>query len=62
MAKFTKLESTIITACLEAGLVKDLEKIEEIEDSGRVSLFSAEYIRRMYEDTIKKVKENTRKK
>jgi hypothetical protein len=62
MKKFTQFESSIITACLNAGLSHDMSDIQAAIEAGKNPIFTPEYIQSVYADLIKKVEDMTKKK
>jgi hypothetical protein len=62
MEKFTKLESAIIIASLNQGMSSDLASHQEVEESGKNPIMTADYIQMIYVDLIGKVEEMTKKK
>jgi hypothetical protein len=53
--KFTSLEQLIIINSLQASLQAEIEEILRITDEGKISLFTVDYMKSIYSETIDKV-------
>ena len=53
--KFTSLEQLIIINSLQASLLLEIEEIEKITAEGKISLFTVDYMKSIYSETIEKV-------
>ena len=53
--KFTSLEQLIIINSLKASLQAEIEEILRITDEGKTSLFTVDYMKSIYSETIEKV-------
>jgi hypothetical protein len=53
--KFTSLEQLIIINSLQVSLQAEIEEILRITDEGKISLFTVDYMKSIYSETIEKV-------
>ena len=53
--KFTELEKLIIINSLQSSLLAEIEEIERITAEGKISLFTVDYMKEVYRETIDKV-------
>jgi hypothetical protein len=53
--KFTELEKLIIINSLQASLQTEIAEILRITDEGKTSLFTVDYMKSIYSETIEKV-------
>ena len=53
--KFTELEKLIIINSLQASLQAEIAEILRITDEGKTSLFTVDYMKSIYSETIEKV-------
>jgi len=60
--KFTKLEQLIIVNSLQVTLEAEILEILRIEAEGKMPLFTVDYMKRVYSETIEKVTRLTVKK
>ena len=53
--KFTELEKLIIITSLQVSLLAEIAEIERITAEGKISLFTVDYMKGIYGETIEKV-------
>ena len=53
--KFTELEKLIIINNLQNSLQAEIEEILRITDEGKIPLFTVDYMKEVYRETIEKV-------